>query len=542
MYTYPVIPYLIMANRELTPSENCEDNIDELLTNMMLIKNELNDEQVIDNKDQAHVDKIALHKGIYENGNAVETETDVGVPLQQSDTSITEARKRTLHVHKILHTICIYSSMFSIGWRSGLHGPVFPDLRRLVNEDLAVASWIFTGLSLGGIFGAILSGVIHEQIRLFKVFICCGITACLGVITVITPWCPYFAGILALHITQGVFTAIIDTMMTTDIAEIWGHQSGTYMQGYHLMWSIGATISPFSAGPFLAPKLSVPRNDSTLGACNSSILHTNWQSNSSSADCEYEVIYGESKVHFAFMIAAVVPFVTTVVYIVVLATHGVIHRRIDTHYLINGSSSKQTKYGLSARMQVVFTLLSALLLSLYLMCERGLAYFLMTFVTTSLNWSTLEGTSINSAFWITFAAGRAFSLVLLKKLSLTTLLFLNYAAVIVGSTLLIVSIVFDLRVILWLAVCICGLGMSSIYGGIFAWISYHVTRLTGKVASTVYVPVALCAMLYPVLVGYLMERFSQIWLIYVHCIIVVVMSVDYLFVVIAHKRLTSDSK
>ncbi|XP_052249705.1 sodium-dependent glucose transporter 1A-like [Dreissena polymorpha] len=178
----------------------------------MLMKNELNDVQVSGKEEEAHGDSIALYNGTFKDGSVVEAEILVGFPLQRIDSvSKTEGRKRTLHVHKILHTICIYSSMLFIGWRSGLFGPVFPDLRRLMNEDLAVSSLIFTGLSLGVIFGAILSGVIHEKTRMHKVYICCGITAALGVITVITPWCPYFAGMLALHIAHGAFVAWIDT-------------------------------------------------------------------------------------------------------------------------------------------------------------------------------------------------------------------------------------------------------------------------------------------------------------------------------------------
>ncbi|KAH3711073.1 sodium-dependent glucose transporter 1-like [Dreissena polymorpha] len=330
--------------------------------------------------------------------------------------------------------------------------------------------------------------------------------------------------------------------MTTDIVDIWGNQAGPYIQGYHLIWSIGATISTFSAEPFLAQKHSVPKNDSTVQACNSSVLLNNGQSNRSSAGCENEFINGKSKVYIVFMITTGIHVVSTMLYIVVLATHGVIHKRIDFHYLINGSSSKETKYGLSSRMQVVFTLLLSLHLTLYLMLNSGLSNFLMTFVTTTLNWNPLEGTLINSAFRITFAAGRACGIVLLKYTSVTTSLFLNHAALIVGGTLLIVSIVLDIRAFLWVGVCICGLGMSSVYAGILTWISYHVTRLTGKVAATLSVLVYLGAMLYPVLVGYLMERFSQLWLIYVHCIIVVAMSFGYLFVVIAHKRLTRDFK
>ncbi|XP_052250037.1 sodium-dependent glucose transporter 1-like isoform X2 [Dreissena polymorpha] len=330
-------------------------------------------------------------------------------------------------------------------------------------------------------------------------------------------------------------------MMCTDIAEVWGHQAGPYMQGYHLMWSIGATISTFSAEPFLAPKLSVPENDSTVGACNYSVPLTDGQSNRSNADCEYETINGDSKVYIVFLITSGVFVVSTVVYIVVLATHGVIQERIDSHYLMNGSSSKQIKNGLSSRMQVVFTLLLAVHLTFYLMLDSGLTFFLMTFVTSGLNWSPSEGTSINFAFRITFAAARALRIVLLKYASVTTVLFLNHAALIVSGTFLIFSTVLDIPAFLWVGVCVCGLGMSSIYAGIHTWISYHVTRLTGKVAATLSVMVALGAMLYPVLVGYLMERFSQLWLIYVHCIIVVVMSVDYLFVVIAHRRLTRDS-
>ncbi|KAH3711066.1 hypothetical protein DPMN_070565 [Dreissena polymorpha] len=100
-----------MAHREQTANGNSADN--ENLTKMFM-KNEFNDEQMIEKEEQGHDDCNALQKGLPETGNAVETETDVGFPLQRNYSSKTKARNRTLHVHKILHTICVYSSFFSI--------------------------------------------------------------------------------------------------------------------------------------------------------------------------------------------------------------------------------------------------------------------------------------------------------------------------------------------------------------------------------------------------------------------------------------------
>ena len=35
------------------------------------------------------------------------------------------------------------------GWRNGMIGPTFPDLRIIIDKDLSTASWLFTAKSLG---------------------------------------------------------------------------------------------------------------------------------------------------------------------------------------------------------------------------------------------------------------------------------------------------------------------------------------------------------------------------------------------------------
>lgn len=61
----------------------------------------------------------------------------------------------TANRHRILHTFCIFTSIFAMGWRNALIGPTLPDIRIIIDENLATASWIFTANSLGGLLGAI---------------------------------------------------------------------------------------------------------------------------------------------------------------------------------------------------------------------------------------------------------------------------------------------------------------------------------------------------------------------------------------------------
>ncbi|XP_060606655.1 sodium-dependent glucose transporter 1-like [Ruditapes philippinarum] len=171
----------------------------------------------------------------------------------------------TANRHRILHTFCIFICILAMGWRNALIGPTLPDIRIIIDENLATASWIFTAKSLGGLLGAICGGFAYDRFNKIGVFVV--IVIIMGISSAVAPWCYHLAAMLVVHGFHGVCAASFETAAIADIALVWKQKAGPYLQAMQFAFSVGAIISPLVAEPFLAKTITFPANFERFFKC-----------------------------------------------------------------------------------------------------------------------------------------------------------------------------------------------------------------------------------------------------------------------------------
>ncbi|XP_052792123.1 sodium-dependent glucose transporter 1-like [Mya arenaria] len=575
--------------------------------------NELLDSEVDDGQSPENTDK-EIHRlltPLKAEDDEIDTEVTIemcaGFKGEKNHITDSNTKNGRFKTHRYFHTICVFCSMFAIGWRNGLNGPAFPDLQLIMKADLGKASWVFTGMSIGGLFGTVTSGYAYDRLRNHRLQMMASVVFGFAVTTAIAPWCVNFASMFVIHVLYGVFHTAIDTVMITDVAAIWGEDAGTNMQALHLFFSVGAFLSPFTAAPFLAPIHHPPGP-----ICNRSLIRGNdsfnlssmgtfsWKDETANAiqvpfidspddikstkhvakydnviyngshsllvkddadknitavfsdgsttdisngtgdvTCSYEtdVYFGETKIFITYLISAGISCLSACSFLIVLFRFGSIHRQLRANFCSNDHLPERKKYILSTKEKHLFTIILASVLAMYNMSERGLSYFLMSFVTNNLSWTKSQGAGISSMFWIAFSVGRFLAVFTVKYFSNTKSLLINFVISLIGCSLLWVAVILNIDALVWVAIASTCFGLSGIFSSIFAWQTQYVRPLTGRVASCFFFVIAISAIPYPVFLGYLMDTFSQNWYIYSSFILFCCMSLSFVIILIYHKIL-----
>lgn len=450
--------------------------------------------------------------------------------------------------HRFFHTACVCLSMFAMGWRNGLIGPTFPDLRLIIEEDLSRASWIFTAISLGGLIGTILGGYAYDRLNKLCVFVV--VVMGMGLAAAIAPWCSHFAAMLSIHVLHGIFNIALDTAATTDAVVVWKHRAGPYMQAIHSLFSVGAIISPFVADPFLAEKISTSHGFNGTCVEDGYSLHNitlNETENIplavgyNNSNCSFDIgsnkdLYGPTRIYIPFLTATFVCLLASSTYFVVYFIYGNVYNKS----LVSSNSTRsvnQKSHFLNKKLKVTFTLLLSITLTFYMITERCFIGFLMTFLTTELKWSKTEGSTASSIFWIAFAAGRLSGIAIVKYINISLVLVIFFSILTTGATLFLIGVIVNIKVLVWISIGVVGYGMSIIFASVFSWLSENVRRLTGKMASVLFICLSLGTMGAPVLLGYLMDNLTFMWFIYLVLILVCVVFVIYICILIVYKIL-----
>ncbi|XP_060569281.1 sodium-dependent glucose transporter 1-like isoform X2 [Ruditapes philippinarum] len=137
-----------------------------------------------------------------------------------------------------------------MGWHVGMSGPVFPDLRQIIQEGLAISSWIFTIEQCGYLCGSLIGGILYDKLN--KVLLLAGSSFGFGVSILLTPYCSSLAAMLFIKCAGGFFFGSLDTGCYADIISVWGEHAGPYLQALHFAFAIGTLLSPLATEPFLA--------------------------------------------------------------------------------------------------------------------------------------------------------------------------------------------------------------------------------------------------------------------------------------------------
>ncbi|KAL3832493.1 hypothetical protein ACJMK2_024132 [Sinanodonta woodiana] len=441
---------------------------------------------------------------------------DVSIVTYNRTGVIQKIRKDAVYRSKFLVTVWICLACIVMGLFLGQTGPAFPDLRLIVNKDLATSSWLLTAWTTGYLAGSLIYGVLFDKFnRILLLFlVVLGISLAGG----IAPWCSLFPLMVTMRAIGGTFSGGLDTGANTVIASIWGVDGRPYMQTVHFSFALGGIISPLITEPFLAPKrylydiakesLNGTENISFSNVSNTSVLSS--CSNSTNCTITTELEYwGETKVQYAYMISMIFGILSAIPFLVSYVQRNS-ETRTKEHQEAN-EASRRISTQISKFQKIGAIILLMLFIHVYCAVEDTFASYLMTFSLLHLNWTKLKGSLATTIYWASFGFGRFLGIFIIRFIHPTKLLFLYcsfmvicFAGFTVGSVLLFDPVV-------WTFSSLVGLAMSIVFPTIVTWTEETVMPVSGKIASLFVIGASSGTMLNPLYLGYLMENKSPLW-------------------------------
>ncbi|XP_045169469.2 sodium-dependent glucose transporter 1A-like [Mercenaria mercenaria] len=434
--------------------------------------------------------------------------------------------------HRIVHTAILCWSFIGLGWSAGMNGPVFPDLRQIIREDLATSSWMFTVGSFGYLSGSLVGGILYDKLN--KVLLLAVSSLGSGICTLFTPYCSALPWMLFIKFAGGFFFGGLDTGGNADIIYVWGGDVDTYMQALHFAFSFGALLSPLATEPFLAGKttvcdelnmtisnnptdIPVTTKESRNGVMTSvSPDLKSFTSANSTQLLKCTDRLGETNVHYAFLLSAVFMFSATIGYIYLYIKIRTKKQKLNaTHTETKTDDKIDKRQKLPVYLKIVFLTLLSLLIASYCVAEDSFAGFFMTFSLDYLKWDKSTGSFATALFWFSFCVGRFFGIFIVSCCKNSTLLTLYLFLLSFAYLGFVLTTLFRFHPLVWVFITILGFSMSVVFPAIFSWTSEHVIHVSGKISALFLTSSCLSGMVFSLLIGYLMEYVHSMWYAYI---------------------------
>ena len=306
------------------------------------------------------------------------------------------------------------------------------------------------------------------------------------------------------------------------------------MHSIHFGFSIGGILSPLTAEPFLATKTC--RTTNHHNSTNVSLSTVASISTTTEGCDEDDEIYGETKVHYAYLIGGILVLSAAIPFLVVYCSSGRYSRnniREKPSGKAKGNSSSDLPV-LSLKLKIVFVAFLSTFLMCYCAVENRFSSLLMTFVVEQLDWTKSDGARVNTVFWAAFAAGRFLGIIITRYVKPKLMLAIYLCAL--GATFVgfMVASMFEITWLIWVLTAVAGLAMSIIFPSIFTWTAESILPVTGTISGIYLLNVSAGNMLLPLLYGHLMDKFTRLWfgyLLVAQCIGCIVLYVIILLLV-----------
>lgn len=291
-----------------------------------------------------------------------------------------------------------------------------------------------------------------------------------------------------------------------EVVSIWGSESGSYMQAVHFCFSLGGVIAPFIAEPFLAER----KMDITQ-------LNSNSSSSVTDVSCDNNMengteTYTETSVEYAYVISAGLVLLTVVPFLCLYYMKRNDKIRFEGGVVDQNEPTDFHAQPLGVKVFLLFLLAS--LMCVYCGTEDTYAGYLMSFLTSELCWSKANGSLATSVYWICFGGARLLCIPLVRyvqtyKLLITfsTLLAISYAGLLFATS-------YKLSFLIWICIGAPGVTMSIIFPALFTWTNDNLVNVSGKISSLMMTSASVGIMSFPLLFGYTMEHFTQMWFVY----------------------------
>ena len=388
---------------------------------------------------------------------------------------------------KYFKTVCVSLAFLSLGLYVAVIGPTLPTLAYNLQVHIDTMAYIIPARAVGYLAGSIVSGLVYKR---FDPHLLLFIS--LFAIAAGTVFVPYLNSVIYLAVimtTVSISTGFLDTSGNVMCLQIWGEKSGPFLQTLHFAFALGTTLAPLLAMPFI---MEVQDQESQASVTSS---YKMWSPNATSESPPVEKFY---LVSYAYIVCAVITGVVALSFLYLAFFH-------------RGSSSvtdqKNTvkEEGNVFRIKMLFLLFVFFLL--YVGNEVAFGVFIYTFAITSDNhYTKSEASLLNSLFWGAFAVGRFIAIPVSKFLPPSKALQIDLLGTTFAAVVLVCFPFYAKAAdfLLWIGVTVYGLSMASIFPTGISWAEQYIT-ITEKAATTLVIGAATGEMIFPTLVGQLID-------------------------------------
>ncbi|XP_045190572.2 sodium-dependent glucose transporter 1A-like [Mercenaria mercenaria] len=423
-----------------------------------------------------------------------------------------------------IQTCCVYFNFILLGWTYGQLGTAFQDLQLILGTNVEQTSLLFTVNSVGYMAGSLTIGFIYDKVEHLKLL---GAVSLINAVTsTLSPWCTKYGLFLFVRLLDGFLAGGRDSGGNAKIMSCWGKEGGPFMLALHFTYSIGGIISPLVTRFFLAPKLTNHENSNNT----SEMQILNVSSNYSISDLYHNIslktnqevkeiaTYGETKIHWAFLITGLLTALSGFIYITLFCKG---FERVPTYVKptekkieAQTSSKDIERVRLSKNQTVLFVILIALSVTSSTAVEcKGLS-FIMPFVLLQLNWSKSNGAFLISLLWTFYSIGRFSGIIVSRFVRPHKIIIANSFVIIISCGVLYFGAVYNIAGIVWTMVPLMGVGISCMFPTFIVWTHENVLKISGKVGGFFQFCGSLGCFIDPLYIGALMENVSPLYFVY----------------------------
>lgn len=306
----------------------------------------------------------------------------------------------------------------------------------------------------------------------------------------------------------------------------------SFMQTLHFTFAIGGIMSPIVTAPFLMSSQRMENNmtthlENTTGIQN---LFKNGEASVTLKQNEFHyidnpidttVIYDTanqaglgfqptSKLYQAYLISTGL-CITAAIPFIILSFHKRTESRVD--------DESKGEERLQRKLPFVLKCLILVLMCCFLGTDNGIedAYFgfFTTYTVKEYGWTKKKGSYAASVYWAAYAFGRFSAIFIVPYFKPSTLLRIYSKLLVVSVTGLFICTIFTFQSGVWIFSPIIGFAVSVFFPSIFLWTEEDFVPVTGRVASLLMFSAALGSMINPIIIGYLMDRFTPKCFVYI---------------------------
>lgn len=450
--------------------------------------------------------------------------------------------------YKYILTFSLFFCYFAYGVNFYVVGPTLIELAALFQTTIEQICLIYTVRSAGYTFGS-LSGFLFKYINRQLTFVF--FLTLMGITLVLMPHVKTLTYLFVLAGINGFSIGSFDTAINVWVLEIWAEESGPFMQALHFTYGIGSFVAPLICEPFLSsesihgshgpPLASAPSSPSpsiivppflssttptplSLASTITAKINDSFDTITSDKNGPINPIDPiEYLIYIPYSIAgAITVFAALIVLIMYYykkyepptkeerrlhsKRSGHTQRSKDETMLENGL--KPGKKSLRDRMPPFITVwlvvMGSLFLTFFVGMEQMHLQFLPTFaVNTELDISPSTAAMMSSAAAFAFTIGRCLSIPLAIKVKPVVILYTNHFLMLLGTILLAIY-ANNSEKMLWVGNVILGVGFSSVYASIYAFLEQQLS-VTNRIGSVFVFAGGLTAALSPSVVGQYIE-------------------------------------